>query len=629
MREELIINGQYCDLDEGTSITLEYVSNLLNEPGKISLSHSYTIKLPRTANNARILDLPELPAHESSMVRRYLPVHYYRNGINLIGDNAHAYLTSATDEQYELVIIWDDIPELRALAESDDTINDLPDLPVMSPWLGSKWGNESNGAVFARYQSSVYPVDYDLELTTSHAHPSMRVTNLFQRILTQAGVAYSLPSDMTDDLVVLAAPDHKPNAQMIAQSGVDINRVGMTHGVDGEGNSVGLILTYDYRKGWMASNIQYGYDRFICSTGTLRLFLNLRTTTQASREIDYSRAVFEILYADSPTSMFNDVIYEVPFEPNADGSYRVQLNEDIGVTKDGALFFRFAGFEMGKVTGIVLDKFPNESIATPMAIFAAETPGKPLISVAFVSTNISLLHENAFPLEGNLPDMKQWEFLTAAAAIMGLFPTVVGKRIEWMRYSAMLDIKRAQDWTSRLMTDTALIKPAVDSAWAQINRISYTEDDTEGPLGFEAAAAIVINDSTLKSEREWSKLPFAASRFDIARHYERKGTGDDISYETIGIKPRIFKYNSDKKSLQFTPDLYGEGLKAKYATLQAALEKPVIIEATARLTEIDLATLDLTRPVYLAQYGQYYHVLKVQTSENDMCKVELLQLKSR
>lgn len=626
MREELIINGQYCDLDEGTSITLEYVSNLLNDPGKISLSHSYTIKLPRTANNARILDLPELPAHESSMARRYLPVHYYRNGINLIGDNAHAYLTSATDEQYELVLIWDDIPELRTLSESEATINDLPDLPVMSPWRHNKWGNESNGALFAFYQSSLYPGDYDdLELTTLHVHPSMRVTNLFQRILTQAGVAYSLPSDMTDDLVVLAAPDHKPNAQMIAQSGVDINRVGMAHGVDWEGNPVGLILTYDYRKGWMASSIQYGYDRFVCATGTLRLSLNLRTTTQASVEIDYSHAVFQILYANSPTSTFKDVIYEVPFERNADGSYRVQLNDDIGVSKDGALFFRFAGFEMGKETGIVLDKFPNEDIARPLVIFAAETPGKPLISVAFVRTNISLLHENAFPIEGNLPDMKQWEFLTAAAAIMGLFPTVVGKRIEWMRYSAVLDIKRAQDWTRRLMTGTALIKPAVDSAWAQINRISYTEDDTEGPLGFEADAAIVINDSTLKSEREWSKLPFAASRFNIARHYGREGTDD--AYETIGIKPRIFKYNSDKKSLQFTTDLYGEGLKAKYAKLQSALEKPVYLETTMRLTEIDLATLDLTRPVYLAQYGQYYHILKVQTSGNDMCKVELLQLR--
>lgn len=627
MREELIIDGQQVDLGSETSITLEYVSNLLNDPGKISLSHSYTVKLPRTANNARILDLPEIPAHDSSKTRRYLPAIYLRNGINLIGDNAHAYITSATDEQYELVLVWDDIPELRALAESDDTINKLPDLPVMSPWLGREWGTESNGAVFARYQSSVYPGDYDQELTTPHVHPSMRVTNLFQRILTQAGVAYSLPSDMTDDLVVLAAPDHKPNAQMIAQSGVDINRVGMSHGVDGEGNSVGNILTYDYRKGWMASSIQYGYDRFVCVTGTLRLSVNLRTTTQASREIDYSRAVIQILYADFPTQIFNDVIYEVPFERNADGSYRVQLNEDIGVTKDGALKFRFAGFEMGKETGIVLDKFPNENIATPLAMFAAETQGKPLISVAFVRTDISLLHENAFPLEGNLPDMKQWEFLTAAAAIMGMFPTVVGKRIEWMRYSAMLDIKRAQDWTRRLMTGTALIKPAVDSAWAHINRISYTVDDTEGPLGFEADAAIVINDSTLKSEREWSKLPFAASRFDIARHYERKDTDGDISYETIDIKPRIFKYNSDKKSLQFTPDLYGEGLNAKYAALQAALEKPVVIEATVKLTEIDLATLDLTRPVYLAQFGRYYHVLKVQTGKTDDCKVELLQLR--
>ena len=41
MTRELIIEGQHVDLAPDTDITLEYVSNILSDPGKISLSHSY------------------------------------------------------------------------------------------------------------------------------------------------------------------------------------------------------------------------------------------------------------------------------------------------------------------------------------------------------------------------------------------------------------------------------------------------------------------------------------------------------------------------------------------------------------------------------------------------------------
>ena len=57
-----------------------------------------------------------------------------------------------------------------------------------------------------------------------------------------------------------------------------------------------------------------------------------------------------------------------------------------------------------------------------------------------------------------------------------------------------------------------------------------------------------------------------------------------------------------------------------------AVERPVIVSTEVRLSEIDLKTLDLSRAVYLSQYGRYYAILKVQTSKTDICKVELLQL---
>ena len=242
------------------------------------------------------------------------------------------------------------------------------------------------------------------------------------------------------------------------------------------------------------------------------------------------------------------------------------------------------------------------------------------IITQFDSINVSI--DNTFPLGGNLPDIKQWDFIRNCMIIGGLTPIVSQTRVQFYKVSEILDVTRAVDWTNKLNAASAVkVKPSLGNNWAQRNQIKFKEDeDSTRKPDF----SIDIADETLKTDRDWAELDFAASLNNTAIHYI--STANGATYEDVDIEPRFFQYNAATESLNFTQDLYGEGLKAKYASLQAAIEKPVIIEATVRLTEIDLATLDLTRPVYLAQFGRYYHVLKVQTGKTDECKVELLQI---
>lgn len=104
MTHELRIAGEPVDLSGSVGITLEYVSNILGQPGKIDLSRSYTIKLPKTRRNAMILDDPGNPGHNSNGVRRFFSARYYRNGIDLIGD-AQAYVLRSTSEGYEVALV--------------------------------------------------------------------------------------------------------------------------------------------------------------------------------------------------------------------------------------------------------------------------------------------------------------------------------------------------------------------------------------------------------------------------------------------------------------------------------------------------------------------------------------------
>lgn len=607
MREELIINGQHCDLSAETGITLEYVSNLLSDPGKISLSHSYTVKLPRTANNARILDLPEIPAHESSMARKYLHAHYYKNGIDLIGDNAQAYITSATDEQYELVLVWDDIPELRALSESEKTINDLPSLPKLW-WVGASYGVATAGAFFARYTSS--NVADDSENVTSHIHPCMRMTNLLQRIMGNAGVTYKLSSGALDDIVVLAAPDHKPDDVMIRDAAPKV-KVGPYDVYYSQSGANYAILMGDIKIDDPLGQINFA---LIPSSGftlnnskSCKVSVHFKLNTTGTDIADQEGVKLRFVAMDGDRWYSSVVLAELPIVREPTG-YVCVGTVDIDIPNGFEGFSTVLYTAEAKRIGGYLSPYGNTGS---------------LFDIIIPFDEIITSFKNTFPLGGNLPDIKQWDFIRNCMIIGGLTPIVSQTKVQFYKISEILDVTRAVDWTNKLNAANAVkVKPSLGNNWAQRNQFKFKEDeDSTRKPDF----SIDIADETLKTDRDWAELDFAASLNNTAIHYI--STDNGATYEDVDIEPRFFKYNAATESLNFTQDLYGEGLKAKYAALQAAIEKPVVLEATVRLTEIDLATLDITRPVYLAQFGQYYHVLKVQTSKTDDCKVELLQLR--
>ena len=148
------------------------------------------------------------------------------------------------------------------------------------------------------------------------------------------------------------------------------------------------------------------------------------------------------------------------------------------------------------------------------------------------------------------------------------------------------------------------------------------------PIIFTLPGERVMQDKTASLSKDRIKLPFAASRGSEAVHY--KYDHDTGEIQDVDIKPRIFGFTYDDngtRQLSFLEDMAGDRALRKYhAAFQSVISRPVQISVNVRLHELDLAQLDLTRPVYLGQYGKYYAILKIQTSETDLCKVELLQL---
>lgn len=617
MTRELIIEGERMDLAPDTNVTLEYVSNAVGDLGKINLSHSYTIKLPKTSRNSRILDAPGLPGHASQRTRRFLSARFIQNGVDLIGP-AQAYILQTTPEAYELALVWNTLEPLQALSESDATINDLPNLPVL-PWLTIQGipdytdisGNEAaTGAFFATYDSGLGPYAFTPRRIKTAPHPCMRVSNLISRILGNAGVPYIMSERAQEAIgrkVVLAAPEHKPNRSMEIESGSS-----KYSGVSFDGVS-GSRLVYDnyatpvWRDGWDATQGQMnsGQVFFSGDNGKHRILINLK----APEGLDFSNARVVIRGATYTSGGAVDT-YEELLRVNfkADGaSYYAYADEALNVSSWPNYF-------------IIIDgEAPSQWVE-----FSQYDPGLPLIASNREHETIDLTKDNRFPLEGNLPDIKQWDFIKAAMVFCGLAPIIQNDALNFYTYAEILDRTDAYDWTGKVdMTDGGpeVLKYSLDG-WAQKNEITFQEN-TE--LSADPTARMIVEDATIKESRKWFELPFAASKQSSAVHY-KVTEAEDGTYEVedIDIEPRIF--DVDLTRLFFRDSMKGAGLiEAHYKELQAIVRTPVMLTANIRLHEVDLAKLDLTRPVYLGQFGQYYGILKIQTG-SDLCKVELIQL---
>jgi hypothetical protein len=603
MTRELIIEGQHVDLAPDTDITLEYVSNILSDPGKISLSHSYTVKLPKTARNARILDDPGRPGYDSSLARRFLTAQYFRNGIDLIGQ-AQAYLVSISADSYEVVLVWSRVPGLKEWNDAKLKLPDLTGLPTLQ-WKGAAYATAgtTDGCFFARYVSGAWNNAPNIA-----PHPSVTLYELMTRIFKNAGVPYEIGDRLTDTLqshALLVAPSHKPSLTMELDAGA-------------QASSLKWITTSGSGSYWWFQGWQTGWDApgdgSLETTRTiqrgpseeLRFYLNLKIAG-ATPDLYFSLEHGGDSYILSPSR-------------TTDGGYLmdtvVDLNSDLRMDEEYDYFSI-------KIMGLS----DNGTYS-----FSAYDPLRPMFALIRPHETIQAEHQNLFPISDNLPNIGQMDFIKAVLGLFGALMWTANGTLVLERYDDILHKEQAVDWTHKVdMREGIQDFQYLLSDFAQKNLIKYEPDVT---LPVSPDITLEMEDPTADESKELLKLPFAASIRDQAIHYRCTDAWDDngqyyVEVEDIDIKPRIFgfTYDGQTRGLRFPDSLSGKWATSAYLeTYQSLIRTPVQISVNIRLHELDLAQLDTTRPVYLGQYGRYYAILKIQTSKTDLCKVELLQL---
>ena len=209
--EALYIDGKLVNI--GTSdITLEWKSVMLSNISKLKVSHSYTIKLPMTANNRKVFESAEDAAHNSYVfangrrtpIGRRMSARYYCNGIDLLG-NANAYLIGTEKDFYKVVLTWGSLSVMQDVIDEDRTLPEVFGGPEDNPTtiLWERWSNWKisdelgENVVCLAYDSGVIG---DEMMGYTYYLPSFKVTWLMDRIFRKYGVAYDLSRKYVDFL---------------------------------------------------------------------------------------------------------------------------------------------------------------------------------------------------------------------------------------------------------------------------------------------------------------------------------------------------------------------------------------------------------------------------------------------
>lgn len=620
----LFIDGELVDLDEDTQITLNIKSNLFTDLSKIVSNNSYTIKLPKTVRNQRIIEHADLPACDTDYPREYHQARYFRHGIEIIPDGK-AVLVSCT-ETIDIALTWGNINLLTAIIEGDKTIQELQDSEKYHIIWEKQISNYDDDSPFIVADMDIGLRNYD---TKNYAHPSVRVSWLLERISHDNDVNFSFPSEIKTEFIDrLIVP-------LLTRHG---------HGIV---ESIRLSCTFKYSNGIRPGH-DFGYYVRAAITEVTQaqaaeymevtdesdgMYWGIKILLEQVKLTIRGRMVF-FFSSDTPRNprfvaykVENNAASEVfsvnctDLEQTSGGNWEVtfNFNEETSVLNVGdVIYFAFA--DTGYlVTGITYD----ETFIMTM-----------LPSVEEIAPIESGISNGYYPILSNLPSIKQIDFLKNISSMCGLFAMVKdSSTIEFVSVDKIVDNKSvALDWTKKVVASFQENKPysmayTLDG-FARNNYYRYKEDDT---VTGNYDAVLSVDNSTIERDLDAVTLEFAATgnrnRKAYIRLYEYDNSEDGVG-ELTDVEPRILlESNMGGKSWATFTGLNWSTLISKYYTsYQDLIRKPIVIKEKIEISDIDLREIDVTVPVYLAQYGRYYAIISIKAEDTGICECELLQL---
>lgn len=584
MKEELYIKGESVDLGD-SEITLNFKSNLLGDISKITASNSYTIKLPRTNKNIRLLDFPDVAGHESYMMRDYFNAEYYRNGVKLF--DAKAVLISCSEDGFDVALTWGMSEKFIQLMNDDKSIQEFADMAL--PWNSSTTYDNGlvNGQLSHGYIRHNAGIDVDSNRDKIFIHPSVNCMRLLEEIASYYGLTMDWGSyKQYIELLYLPLISQKANPKYnyyFAEIKLEY---------PGTPNTVVKYVQTNMTLG--IYNHVMGLTIHLNGSGNYRIESNVKTKNSAN-------PIYLLIDKD------NNNIYSSAF--TYDGNYMYSFNKEY-LTEEKDLYLHI-DFQSQ------IDESYNN-----------------YIKITDIELNDEAQYHTYYPIGSNLPDISVVDFIKQICWLFGLFAIKSDTGVSFISVNKIIDNRdKAVDWSKKLVPTgwTAKETSYTFGDFAQKNYFRYEENENAK----SADGYMVVQNKTLDYEKDLVKLPYTAGgdNGDMRAVPYFKWSDDGTIVELVDCGDRIMQlvisFDSQGKEdarLDFS-DLKFQNRVSRFglSSYQDLIKSPFVIKDTFRLTEIDLKNLDYTIPVYIERYAAFFAIISIK-SQGDYSECELLKL---
>lgn len=592
MKEELYIKGESVDLGD-SEITLNFKSNLLGDISKITASNSYTITLPRTNKNIRLLDFPDVAGHESYLMRDYFNAEYYRNGVKLF--DAKAVLISCSESGFNVALTWGMSEKFIQLMNDDRSIQEFADMTL--PWNSSTTYDNGlvDGQLSHGYIRHNAGIDVDSNRDKIFIHPSVNCMRLLEEIASYYGLTMDWGSyKQYIELLYLPLISQK------ASSKYNFFEANITGTLDSDIKYV-KFTQINRVDGINISNTETYGD-------VVRIY-----ETSLDWELD-------ILISTNKHNTLN--VVELAFYSNAQYIKSLQISSnDIGL----CAYKGVIPFDITEYSNITIRIRINNGallgiIKSYIKIFSEDVQ--------------SVSYNQYYPIGINLPNISVVDFIKQICWLFGLFAIKSDTGVSFIPVNKIIDNKnKAVDWSKKLVPTgwTAEETSYTFGDFAQKNYFRYEENENAK----SADGYMVVQNKTLDNEKDLVKLPYTAGGDNgdmrAVPYFKWSEDGTTVELEDCGdrIMQLVISFDSQGKEdarLDFS-DLKFQNRVSRFglSSYQDLIKSPFVIKDTFRLTEIDLKNLDYTIPVYIERYAAFFAIISIK-SQGDYSECELLKL---
>lgn len=587
--ERLYIDDELVDLGSETKIILNIQSNLFRDVTQIASNSTYSVRLPKTPRNKRILNHIDMVQEKGEYAYKFHRARYFRNGLELIRDGRVTIL-KVTEKDIEVSIFWGLFSNFSTIVNAGLTLNKLESKDRIAFKRRNKVATYEEALKSKFFYAKYNPLKYEhKEYKVRWKNYQMREKRWYELWLYMMSPDWNynegdvdlkkVNNDHNEFLKRMGLGDNAKEEEIeylhpVAKASYVLDLIRTTKNVDFQFKDEAheyvdnLIMPLINKK---ANKLTF--DGILdCDLMAIDEFGSGYASVQMNKESSFFKlgndGNKDILTVAEDVILHFEGVCKYEFKESRFKSMLNRLDYDLSiyghnpfylsiiVKKDGEETKRYFigenGYWKSDTNNETMElfcygrgeiEFKKDSEVT--FYWSQETTGTAYDTctrfsggkiIARLPKNDNVPYGGFFPIAHNLPNIKITDFVKFLSVITGTFPkqNTSNNTVEFVPLNTIWNNKaKALDWTTRIIRSGEESKPKditfVVSGYAQNNWYKWKED--EEALKDKYNGNLTIDNKTLELSKVIFQFPFVASSDNVPMYkYDGKVLVDEEGY---------------------------------------------------------------------------------------------------